>query len=157
MFSTARARGLERVIISSPSISLPSFLLPAFQIIPCRAFSASATSQSQIGKAPLSIPPEVNFTITPPPPTRYGQHSPGADRPLVTIEGPLGKRRCSNFYSRCWLIIGKLTYAIPNFVKLEYDVAARKAYVSVQDREVRKQREMWGKNTWQLCWNKDWA
>jgi large subunit ribosomal protein L6 len=33
---------------------------------------------------------------------------------------------------------------IPPFVKLEHDEAARKAYVSVEDREVKKQREMWG-------------
>jgi hypothetical protein len=33
---------------------------------------------------------------------------------------------------------------IPPFVKLEHDAAARKAYVTVKDREVKKQREMWG-------------
>jgi large subunit ribosomal protein L6 len=33
---------------------------------------------------------------------------------------------------------------IPPFVKLEHDEAARKAYVTVEDREVKKQREMWG-------------
>jgi hypothetical protein len=33
---------------------------------------------------------------------------------------------------------------IPEFVKLEYDTALRKAYVTVEDKEVKKQREMWG-------------
>jgi large subunit ribosomal protein L6 len=33
---------------------------------------------------------------------------------------------------------------IPPFVNLEHDEAARKAYVTVEDREVKKQREMWG-------------
>jgi hypothetical protein len=33
---------------------------------------------------------------------------------------------------------------IPQFVKLEHDTAARKAFVSVEDRDVKKQREMWG-------------
>lgn len=33
---------------------------------------------------------------------------------------------------------------IPPFVKLEHDTAARKAIVSVEDKEVRNQREMWG-------------
>jgi large subunit ribosomal protein L6 len=33
---------------------------------------------------------------------------------------------------------------IPEFVKLEHDTAARKAYVTVEDKEVKKQREMWG-------------
>jgi large subunit ribosomal protein L6 len=40
--------------------------------------------------------------------------------------------------------LGKMSMTIPPFVKLEYDEAARKAYVSVEDREVKKQREMWG-------------
>jgi len=33
---------------------------------------------------------------------------------------------------------------VPAFVKLEHDIALRKAYVTVQDKEVQKQREMWG-------------
>jgi hypothetical protein len=33
---------------------------------------------------------------------------------------------------------------IPAFVNLEHDEATRKAYVTVEDREVKKQREMWG-------------
>lgn len=35
--------------------------------------------------------------------------------------------------------------SISPFVKIDYDTAQRKAYVSVEDREVKKQREMWGK------------
>jgi large subunit ribosomal protein L6 len=34
---------------------------------------------------------------------------------------------------------------ISPFVKIDYDTVQRKAYVSVEDREVKKQREMWGK------------
>lgn len=33
---------------------------------------------------------------------------------------------------------------IPSFIQLEHDTAARKAYISVLDKEVKKQREMWG-------------
>lgn len=33
---------------------------------------------------------------------------------------------------------------IPNFIQLEHDEANRKAFVSVEDKEVKKQREMWG-------------
>jgi hypothetical protein len=40
--------------------------------------------------------------------------------------------------------LGKISMTIPTFVKLEHDDAARKAYVTVEDREVKKQREMWG-------------
>jgi hypothetical protein len=33
---------------------------------------------------------------------------------------------------------------IPNFVQLEHDEPNRKAYVRIEDEEVKKQREMWG-------------
>lgn len=36
---------------------------------------------------------------------------------------------------------------LPQFVNLEHNVEGRKAVVSVEDREVRKQREMWGMYT----------
>lgn len=34
--------------------------------------------------------------------------------------------------------------SVPPFVQIEHDEAGRKAYVSVEDKEVKKQREMWG-------------
>jgi len=76
----------------------------------------------------LSIPPEVNFIVTEPQTVKAGLRRTVSTRPTVTIEGPLGK----------------LTMTIPQFVKLEHDKAARKAVVSVEDKEVRNQREMWG-------------
>ena len=36
---------------------------------------------------------------------------------------------------------------IPSFVKLEHDASARKAFLSVGDKEQREQREMWGIDT----------
>ncbi|KAF8864832.1 putative mitochondrial 54S ribosomal protein YmL16 [Acephala macrosclerotiorum] len=126
MLSTARSKGLERAIASAPTASIPAFLLPAFPV-GSRSFSASTSRPSQIGRAPLSIPPEVNFTILPPPVRKNGR-APIAARPTVEIEGPLGK----------------MSMTISPFVKIDYDTAQRKAYVSVEDKEVKKQREMWG-------------
>jgi large subunit ribosomal protein L6 len=40
--------------------------------------------------------------------------------------------------------VGKMSMTIPNFINLEHDEPNRKAFVSVQDKEVKKQREMWG-------------
>ncbi|PSS22286.1 hypothetical protein M430DRAFT_17846 [Amorphotheca resinae ATCC 22711] len=125
MFSTARARGLERAVASPISISLPSFLLPAFPVVPSRSFSASANRPSQIGRAPLSIPPEVSFTILQPDAPKNGR---ALAQSTVEIKGPLGK----------------LSMTVPPFVKLEHDEASRKAYVTVEDKEAKKQREMWG-------------
>ncbi|TAQ89373.1 hypothetical protein B7494_g2328 [Chlorociboria aeruginascens] len=127
MLSTARAKGLERAIVSAPSTSLPSFLLPAFPPSQLRSFSASPNRPSHIGRAPLSIPPEVNFTILPPS-RKKSRTSHVQTGPTVEVEGPLGK----------------LSYTIPPFVKLHHDEEARKAFVSIEDREIKKQREMWG-------------
>lgn len=40
--------------------------------------------------------------------------------------------------------LGKMSMPVPPFVQIEHDEAGRKAYVTVEDREVKKQREMWG-------------
>jgi len=48
--------------------------------------------------------------------------------PTVHVEGPLGK----------------LSYTIPPYVTIDHDAATRKATVSIEDRLVKKQREMWG-------------
>jgi len=48
--------------------------------------------------------------------------------PTVHVEGPLGK----------------LSYTIPPYVMIDHDAATRKATVSIEDRLVKKQREMWG-------------
>ncbi|CZS92811.1 probable MRPL6-mitochondrial ribosomal protein, large subunit [Rhynchosporium agropyri] len=120
MLSTALLKGLERVISAVPSASIPAFLLPAFPAISTRAFSSSTARPSQIGRAPLSIPPEVTFTILPPPERKNGA--------TVNIEGPLGR----------------MSLTTPRFVNIEHDAATRKAFVTVEDREVKKQREMWG-------------
>lgn len=37
-----------------------------------------------------------------------------------------------------------MSLTIPPFVNLEHDEVARKAYVTVADKEIKKQREMWG-------------
>jgi len=130
MFSIMGTRALERAIVVSSSATIPTFLLPAFQTIPGRSFSTSYPNRSQIGRAPLSIPPEVNFTVTEPPKIkmRNGRPMDVVSGPTVSVEGPLGK----------------LAMTIPPFVNLEHDPVGRKAIVSVQDREVRNQREMWG-------------
>ncbi len=144
MLLTTGARGLQRAIASSSSISIPSFLLPAFQMIPSRAFSATSDRESQVGKAPLTIPPEVNFTVIEPQIPKNGRHSAVSARPTVSIEGPLGSFSGIPFSSSVDSHIGKLTMTVPPFVHLEHDASARKAVVSVEDREIRKQREMWG-------------
>lgn len=76
----------------------------------------------------MSIPPEVTFNILQPAARKNAKFAPSDARRTVEIEGPLGK----------------MSMTIPNFIYLEHDEANRKAFVSVEDKEVKKQREMWG-------------
>ncbi len=89
MLSTVRSKGLERAIASAPSVTIPAFLLPAFPNGTLRGFSTTSTRQSQIGRAPLSIPPEVNFSVLPPA-LKKGQWSALKPGNTIEIEGPLG-------------------------------------------------------------------
>jgi large subunit ribosomal protein L6 len=81
---------MERVTTSPSLISLPSFLLPAFPLSSSRSFSASAQRPSHIGRAPLSIPPEVTFTVHNPIPKKNIKALDASADPIVEIEGPKG-------------------------------------------------------------------
>lgn len=124
MLSTSRSSAMRAISSAAPSTTPPAFLVPSV----ARAFSASAASQSQIGRAPLSIPENVDFSVTYPKAPKVGRLTAVQQRPTVRISGPLGE----------------LSMTIPPFVNIEHDVALKKAFVTVEDREIRKQREMWG-------------
>ncbi|KAG0645781.1 54S ribosomal subunit [Hyphodiscus hymeniophilus] len=128
MFSTARSKGLERAIASTQSISLPLFLLPAFPAASSRTFSSVTPRASYIGRAALSIPPEVTFNILQPAARKNAKSAPSEAKRTVEIEGPLGK----------------MSMTIPDFVQLEHDESNRKAYVRIEDEKVKQQRAMWG-------------
>lgn len=76
----------------------------------------------------MSIPENVDFSVTYPKAPKVGRLTAVQQRPTVRIAGPLGE----------------LSMTIPPFVNVEHDVALKKAFVTVEDREIRKQREMWG-------------
>jgi hypothetical protein len=96
MLSTTWSKGLERALTSTPSATIPSFLLPAFPLASTRCFSSSPNRASQIGRAPLSIPPEVKFEILPPV-AKKGAWGAGAARSSVKVDGPLGMWKALEF------------------------------------------------------------
>lgn len=97
---------------------------------PSRQFSSTALRCSQIGRTPLSIPPEVEFNVLDIPQTAVQERaSRKAPSPSVQIKGPLGE----------------MNMDVPAFIKIDYNKAARKASVSIADVEERQQRAMWGK------------
>jgi large subunit ribosomal protein L6 len=115
----------RRNILSSLDSTLPRQTTTASR----RTFSTSPQTQSNIGGAPLSIPPGVTFDVIPAP-THLGHRAIGRilNNPSVSITGPLGA----------------LKFSFPSFVTVDYNASTRKANVSVQDRGERHQREMWG-------------
>ncbi|KAL1306043.1 hypothetical protein AAFC00_004170 [Neodothiora populina] len=130
MFSSARRRCLNAASSTQATeLSIPSFLLPAFQTQRSLAFSTSTSCRSKIGSAPISLPPEVTFTINKSPAPRQGarvsRDQPGA---VVDIEGPLGK----------------MSYPIPAYMTIHTDEAKRSHTLSILDDKERHQREMWG-------------
>ncbi|KAL8799159.1 MAG: hypothetical protein Q9182_006096 [Xanthomendoza sp. 2 TL-2023] len=106
--------------------SLPDFLVPAFQTAPssARRFATSPPQSSRVGAAPIAIPPDVNLRLLDPP-KRKGAIT--RVEPPKTIE-----------------IEGKASVQLPPFVSYHMDEATRKATLSVLDKKVRDQREMWG-------------
>ncbi|KAI9787455.1 MAG: hypothetical protein M1816_007503 [Peltula sp. TS41687] len=109
-----------------------SFLLPAFQQrLESRPFSSSATSSSQIGRAPVSLPENVALRLIEPVSSRDAIRNARQGRKrIIEIEGPLGK----------------LAMPLPAFVEIEQDMERHRAMVKVHDPDERKQRAMWG--TW---------
>ncbi|KAF1813439.1 ribosomal protein L6 [Eremomyces bilateralis CBS 781.70] len=92
-----------------------------------RQFTVSSRRESKIGGMVLSIPPEVTFDVLPPT-LRKGKYA-DLEKPFnAVIKGPLGE----------------LSMEIPTFVAIERSEDGGAVTVSVEDRKVRHQREMWG-------------
>ncbi|KAM7192904.1 54S ribosomal protein L6 [Rhypophila sp. PSN 637] len=133
MLAPARGgRALGRAITaSSPSssvVTLPSFLVPAFQTTTTRPFSATATRPSKLGRTPLSIPPNVDVSISEPWIKKDMTTYLKIPKRTITVTGPLGT----------------LNLDIPDFIKIDHDETARRATLSVVDPNLKQQREMWG-------------
>ncbi|KAK4190969.1 ribosomal protein L6, alpha-beta domain-containing protein [Podospora australis] len=142
MFGSSTSRRALACCNSSTSAAtlLPSFLVPAFQtttstsspsISSRRNFSATTNRPSKLGRNPLAIPPGVELEIgdlfTKKDVTTYLQ----TQKRKVKVSGPLGK----------------LELDIPSFVKIDHDTTARIATLTVEDKNVKQQMEMWG-TTW---------
>lgn len=133
MFAPSRRRVLEAaasVTSTSSVVTLPGFLVPAFQRT-TKQFSTTTTRPSKLGRTPLSIPPGVEITIGEPFIKRDMTQWKQQPKRKVTVQGPLGQ----------------LEMDIPEFIKIDHDAEARRAVLSVENRDEKHQREMWG-TTW---------
>lgn len=126
------SRALRSIFTSSRTTgaTLPAFLVPALASLPHAShFSTTPQCLSKIGRAPISLPPEVTFTVLQPPPQAGGRVISRSQRgATVQIEGPRGK----------------LSHTIPPYMSILSDAETRTQTLSILDAEERKQREMWG-------------
>lgn len=129
MFSTARQRCGRSILASPPqkTDSIPFFLVPAFQRpAAARGFASTASCQSKIGSAPLSIPPGVTFKVIPP--SVRGRGARAQAMSTVQIKGPLGE----------------LSMNVPAYVNINQDPALSGPTLTVEDSTDKKQKAMWG-------------
>ncbi|KAH0559081.1 hypothetical protein GP486_004342 [Trichoglossum hirsutum] len=126
--------------------------MPVFQPLPSTcSFSCFPSRASQIGRAPISIPPEVSLQLIEPLAPKHKHKARRIEAgPTVEVEGPLGKRKrlvpgiCLKIGQLIVRNLGKLALQLPPFVRVEHDTTTRKATVRIQDADERHQREMWG-------------
>lgn len=113
-------------------ITVPSFLVPAFASRPqSLRFSTTTRRTSKIGKTPLTLPPEVQFTVKQPPPFTQSQDAKiGRDVLGVTvdIEGPRGK----------------MSMTLPPYIHIVSDDETRTHTLKIFDAGDKKQKAMWG-------------
>lgn len=128
MLAPSRNKAALERAIASTAVTLPAFLVPAFQPPQRRHFAHTPTRSSKLGRTPISIPPGVEITIGEPhakrDPTTYLR----IPKRTVTVSGPLGK----------------LDLEIPPFLTIHHDTAAKKAVLSIEDQNLKQQKEMWG-------------
>nr|POE75529.1 54s ribosomal protein l6, mitochondrial [Quercus suber] len=112
-------------------VTVPTFLAPAFAATSQTAcFSTTLRCNSKIGAAPLSLPPDVTFTVTEPEPIQARRNGVSSSQigSIVRVEGPLGK----------------MSYTVPPYVSITANKEARTHTLSILDIEDKKQRAMWG-------------
>ncbi|CAG7976876.1 unnamed protein product [Penicillium olsonii] len=108
--------------------SLPIFLAPAFSQPRSQCFSTTSPSQSRVGGAPITIPPEVSFKLVDIPETLTRTRGKDIPKFAAEIKGPRGE----------------MSVNIPSFLTVTRDETGQKATLSVQDTDIPHQRAMWG-------------
>lgn len=116
----------------SATTTLPAFLVPAFapstNSQQTSNFSTTQQCRSKIGRAVLSLPPEVSLTISEAVAQKQGKISRGQQGSVVKIDGPLGN----------------MSLTIPPYMSINPDETGRNFNLQILDAEERRQREMWG-------------
>ncbi|OAG34572.1 hypothetical protein AYO21_11266 [Fonsecaea monophora] len=131
-------RRLVREASRSGPREIPSFLVPALSISrPLRARHASTlvepqtqipSHQSRIGRAPITVPPEVSLRFYELPKGNVRSRHPDTPNMALEVTGPLGQ----------------MTVPLPPYLQAELDESAKKININVKDAAEKHQRAMWG-------------
>lgn len=123
MFAPARRRCAQAIANSRSPVadSIPTFLLP--RLAAPRTFTSSARCESKVGSLPLSVPPEVTFSVIPPK-DAVGKGARGQSMSTVHVKGPLGE----------------LSMEIPPYINIDQQTMT----LSLEDATDKKQKAMWG-------------
>ncbi len=128
-------------------LGLPDLLKTASCTSRAQPFSTTPPCASRIGRAQISLPPDVTLRIIEPP-VRPQQLLTRVEVPrVVEVEGPLGLQPRSFLHlitAPLTLQSGKISVKLPSYMNLSQDETTRKATLTISDRKERKQREMWG-------------
>ncbi|UNI18224.1 54S ribosomal protein L6 mitochondrial [Purpureocillium takamizusanense] len=141
-FAPLRGKALGHALRGAPAALLPGFLVPAWQRLAAQQqrqrrrqqqhqFSTTTKRPSKLGRTPISIPPGVELTVGEAKSIRSATSYAAMVKRTITIKGPLGT----------------LEMDVPEYVGLTQNPEDRTALLSVDDANVRHQREMWG-TTW---------
>ncbi|PNY27619.1 Ribosomal protein L6 [Tolypocladium capitatum] len=132
-FAPSRNKALGHALRAAPAVTLPGFLVPAWQRLAQRQhpFATTAKRPSKLGRTPISIPPGVELIMGEPKASRSATSYKATVKKTITVKGPLGT----------------LELDVPEFVGLSQDLEDGTALLSVEDANVKDQKEMWG-TTW---------
>ncbi|KYK55075.1 60S ribosomal protein L6 [Drechmeria coniospora] len=136
-FAPNGGKTLGYVFRAAPAVTLPGFLVPAWQRLAQRQrqqlaqFSTTTKRPSKLGRTPISIPPGVELTMGELKATKSKTSYKATMTRTITVQGPLGS----------------LQLDVPEFVGLKQDLEDRTALLSVEDANIKEQKEMWG-TTW---------
>ncbi|KAK4089172.1 hypothetical protein PCL_01338 [Purpureocillium lilacinum] len=156
-FAPIRGKALGHALRGAPAVSLPGFLVPAWQRLAAQRqhkFSTTTKRPSKLGRTPISIPPGVELTMGEPKSSRSATSYAATVKKTITVKGPLADLREEELWKRAWKRVsadrigaGTLELDVPEFVGLTQDLEDRTALLSVEDANVKHQKEMWG-TTW---------
>jgi large subunit ribosomal protein L6 len=92
MFCAASRHSLK-LVLQDParSCSLPAFLIPAFsQLLSARCFSTTYPTNSRVGGAPISVPPDVTLKFIDLPGMQFRGRAKDMPKIAVEVTGPRG-------------------------------------------------------------------